>query len=58
MGMQGFFLGLANGTSCLALCAPVLIPFLLSEGNNVGQNLVTLLKFLGGRLGGYLLGIS
>jgi hypothetical protein len=53
--MQGFFLGLANGTSCLALCAPILIPFLLSEGNNVGQNLATLLKFLGGRLGGYLL---
>jgi sulfite exporter TauE/SafE len=53
--MQGFLLGLANGTSCLALCAPILIPFLLSEGNNVGQNLATLLKFLGGRLGGYLL---
>jgi hypothetical protein len=53
--MQGFLLGLANGTSCLALCAPILIPFLLSEGNNVGQNLATLLKFLGGRFGGYLL---
>lgn len=53
--MNGFLLGLANGTSCLALCAPVLIPFLLSEGNNVRQNLVILLKFLGGRLGGYLL---
>jgi len=53
--MHGFLLGLANGTSCLALCAPVLIPFLLSEGDNVHQNLVTLLKFLGGRLLGYLL---
>jgi len=53
--MHGFLLGLANGTSCLALCAPVLIPFLLSEGDNVGQNLATLLKFLGGRLLGYLL---
>lgn len=53
--MQGFLLGLANGTSCLALCAPVLIPFLLNEGNNVRQNLATLCKFLGGRLGGYLL---
>jgi sulfite exporter TauE/SafE len=53
--MQGFFLGLANGTTCLAFCAPVLIPFLLNEGNNIPQNLVTLLKFLGGRLWGYLL---
>lgn len=53
--MQGFFLGLANGTSCLALCAPVLIPFLLSEGKGVGHNLLTLVKFLGGRLLGYAL---
>jgi sulfite exporter TauE/SafE len=53
--MQGFLLGLANGTSCLALCVPVLIPFFLSEGESVRRNLSTLLKFLGGRLGGYLL---
>lgn len=53
--MQGFLLGLANGTSCLALCAPVLVPFLLSEGDNVRRNLATLFKFLAGRLGGYLL---
>jgi len=53
--MQGFFLGLANGTSCLALCAPVLIPFLLSEGKDVRHNLATMGKFLGGRLLGYLL---
>jgi sulfite exporter TauE/SafE len=53
--MQGFLLGLANGTTCLAFCAPVLVPFLLKEGKDVRQNLVTLLKFLGGRLGGYML---
>jgi hypothetical protein len=53
--VQGSLLGLANGTSCLALCAPVLVPFLLSEGENVRRNLVILLKFLGGRLLGYLL---
>ncbi|MBN1661404.1 MAG: sulfite exporter TauE/SafE family protein [Anaerolineae bacterium] len=53
--MEGFLLGLANGTSCLALCAPVLIPFLLSEGQGIGHNLATLGKFLGGRLLGYLL---
>jgi hypothetical protein len=53
--MQGFLLGLANGTTCLAFCAPVLVPLLLKEGKDVRQNLVTLLKFLGGRLGGYML---
>jgi sulfite exporter TauE/SafE len=53
--MQGFMLGLANGTSCLAFCIPVLVPFLLHQGKNVRQNIVTLLVFLGGRLGGYIL---
>jgi sulfite exporter TauE/SafE len=51
--MQGFLLGLANGTTCLAYCIPVLVPFLLQEGRNVRHNLGTMLKFLGGRLGGY-----
>ncbi len=53
--MQGFLLGLANGTTCLAYCIPVLVPFLLQEGRNVRQNLVTMSKFLGGRLGGYVI---
>jgi len=53
--MQGFLLGLANGTSCVAFCAPALIPFFMHEGQDVRQNLVTLFKFLGGRMGGYLL---
>lgn len=53
--MQGFLLGLANGTTCLAYCAPVLIPFLLGEGRRTRQNWALLAKFLGGRLAGYLL---
>ena len=53
--MQGFFLGLANGTSCLAQCALILIPYFLSAGGNAHKNLGTLLQFLGGRLLGYLL---
>jgi sulfite exporter TauE/SafE len=53
--MKGLFLGLANGTTCLAVCAPVLVPFLMHEGASIRQNLGTLLKFLGGRLGGYVL---
>ena len=57
--MKGFLLGLASGTTCLAFCAPVLVPYLLDDGKNVWQNLLTLLQFLGGRLGGYaLFGLS
>ncbi len=53
--MQGFLLGLANGTSCLAFCAPVLIPFFLSAGSGVRQSSSLLARFLAGRLLGYLL---
>jgi hypothetical protein len=53
--MQGFLLGLANGATCLAYCAPVLIPLMLGEGQKTRQNWGLLGKFLGGRLAGYLL---
>jgi sulfite exporter TauE/SafE len=53
--MHGFLLGLTNGTTCLAFCAPVLVPFLLGEGRSIRQSLVTLLEFLGGRMAGYAL---
>lgn len=53
--MQGFFLGLATGTTCLVYCAPVLIPFMLGEGRPTRHNWLLLAKFLTGRLLGYLL---
>ncbi len=53
--MQGFLLGLAVAPTCLAYCAPVLVPYLLGEGRDVRQNYAVLGQFLGGRLGGYLL---
>lgn len=53
--LQGFLLGLASGTTCLATCAPVLIPLLLGEGKQTRQNWALLGQFLGGRLVGYLL---
>ena len=31
--IEGIALGLSTGVMCLATCGPVLIPFLLSEGN-------------------------
>ena len=53
--IQGFFLGLASGTVCLANCAPVLLPYLLGEGEKIPKNYVLLGQFMGGRLAGYLL---
>ena len=52
--LQGFLLGLANGVSCLATCAPVLLPYLVSEARTVRGSSMPLLHFLGGRLAGYL----
>ena len=51
---EGFLLGLANGGVCLAYCAPVLVPYLLGEGNTVRRSTITVGGFLGGRLVGYL----
>lgn len=53
--MQAFLLGLSNGAVCLAYCAPVLIPYLLGEGKRISRNFAVLIRFLAGRLLGYLL---
>lgn len=52
--MQGFFLGLANGTVCVAYCAPVLVPYMLGNGETTKENFSSLVKFLFGRLLGYM----
>ena len=49
--LNGFLLGLSNNIGCLAVCSPVLLPFLLSERTNP---LFPILKFLAGRLIAYL----
>lgn len=53
--MKGFLLGLANGTVCLSYCAPVLVPYLLGQGQTVRRNYLDLGRFLLGRLSGYLI---
>lgn len=53
--MEGFFLGLSNGGTCLAYCAPFLIPYFMGGGNRVGQNFFAAARFLLGRLLAYLL---
>ena len=53
--MDAFLLGLSIGVTCLASCAPVLVPYLLGRGTGVAGNWAPLLRFLAGRFGGYLL---
>lgn len=48
-------LGLSSGAACMAVCAPVLIPYLLGEGKGVIRNAFLTGQFLLGRLLGYLL---
>ena len=55
MPVEGFILGLSNGVTCVAYCAPGLVPYLLGEGKSVAQNSAITVQFLIGRLSGYLL---
>jgi sulfite exporter TauE/SafE len=53
--MDGFLLGLSNGITCVASCAPVMIPLFLGQGRRMKSNGWLLAQFLFGRLVGYLL---
>lgn len=55
MELEAFILGLSNGVTCMAYCAPVLVPYLLGEGKGVLRNSALTAQFLLGRLVGYLL---
>lgn len=55
MQLEGFMLGLSSGAACIAVCAPVLVPYLLGEGKGVIRNAFLTSQFLLGRLLGYLL---
>jgi hypothetical protein len=53
--MEAFLLGLSNGGVCLAYCAPVLVPCMIAGGGGTAANVGVLLRFLCGRLAGYLI---
>ena len=53
--MHGFILGISTGATCLAYCSPALLPFLLGQGSSFQHATYTLLKFLVGRLLGYIM---
>lgn len=48
-------LGLATGTSCVLICAPFYVPYLIAEERKLKINFFEFLKFLNGRFFGYLL---
>ena len=50
---KGFILGLSLGTSCLATCGPVFLPYLLRDKRRWLEGLRELGLFLGGRFAGY-----
>ncbi len=50
--LKGFFLGLANNIYCFGVCAPVLLPYLLSAENKPAPQL---LKYLTGRFIAYII---
>ncbi len=50
---SGLLVGLSSGISCLGICSPYLIPFLLSEKRDIKQNTFVIIEFLLGRLTTY-----
>lgn len=51
---EGLLLGLSSGITCLASCAPVLLPLLVGTSGGVRRHGVLMTEYLGGRLAGYL----
>ena len=53
--MEGLLLGLSTGTSCLVLCGPIVVPYLLGEGISIKKSLIDILLFLGSRFFAYMI---
>ena len=52
---QGLLLGLSTGVFCLVTCAPVYVPFVLSEDRKLRRNMLAIGELAMGRLIAYLL---
>lgn len=53
--LEGFFLGLSTGTSCIMACYPIFLPYLTSKIEGFGQNNRKFLFFTFGRFISYIL---
>jgi sulfite exporter TauE/SafE len=52
---QGFLLGLATGTTCLATCGPVYAPYLMQYDRSLPKSLLVVLELSAGRFISYLI---
>jgi sulfite exporter TauE/SafE len=52
---EGFFLGIATGTTCLATCGPVYAPYLMQYQRSLPKSLLAVLEISSGRFLAYLL---
>jgi sulfite exporter TauE/SafE len=53
--IEGFLLGLSTGTICLLTCAPIYLPFLVSEDRSLKRSFLKVMEISGGRFIAYLL---
>jgi sulfite exporter TauE/SafE len=53
--LEGFLLGLSTGTICLATCAPIYLPYLISEDRSLKKSLGKVMEISAGRFIAYLL---
>jgi len=52
---EGFLLGIATGTTCLATCGPVYAPYLMQYERNIWKSILALLEISAGRFVAYSL---
>lgn len=52
---EGFLLGIATGTTCLATCGPIYAPYLMQYERSFAKSVLTLLEISAGRFLTYLL---
>jgi len=53
--IEGFLLGLSTGTICLATCAPIYLPYLVSEDRSLKKSFLKVMEISGGRFFAYLM---
>ncbi len=53
--ITAFALGISTGLSCVMVCAPFFIPYIIGDDRGIRKNSIEFALFMLGRLGGYLL---
>ncbi len=52
--IEGFILGLSTGTICLMTCAPIYLPYLISEDRKLSKGFLTVIEISVGRFFSYI----